>query len=68
MGLILALAMTYIGGPLGLLFVLIGLVRIRRNKTPGEYGWPGLLLILGIILIVVAGLLAIEISKINFGL
>jgi len=68
MGLVPVLIAIYIGGPLGLLFVLIGLIKIRRNKTPGEYGWPGFLLIIGIILIVIAGLMGLELSRTNFGL
>ncbi|SMX32399.1 hypothetical protein [Octadecabacter ascidiaceicola] len=68
MELILALAAVYIGGPLGLLLVLIGAIGVWRRKTPGEYGWMGFVLIVGIILIVIAGILGLELSRTNFGL
>jgi hypothetical protein len=68
MGLIIVLGAIYLGGPLGLLFLLIGGLGIRRRKTPGEYGWPGLLVVLGIVLLIIAGLLMVELGNTNFGL
>ena len=68
MGLIVVLGIIYIGGPLGILFLLIGVIGVRRRNTPGEYGWPGLLVILGVILLIIAGLSIVEIGRINFGL
>ncbi|AKS46561.1 hypothetical protein SAMN05444287_1678 [Octadecabacter temperatus] len=68
MGLIIVIGVIYLGGPLGLFFLLVGGIGMYRRKTPGQYGWPGLLLILGIILVLIAGYFAIELSNTNLGL
>ncbi len=63
MGLVAVLVGIYFGGPLGALFLLIGVVQLVRKKKSAA-NW----LVFGTVLIVIAALLAVELSKVNFGL
>lgn len=68
MDLIVVIAIIYIGGPLGLLCLLIAAVQMVRNRVRGTShntaGWA----FFGIILLLVAAGLFYQLSQVNFGL
>jgi len=68
MELIVAIAAIYLGGPLALILIAWGGYKVARNKTPGEYGWAGLVLILGVILLIFAVGMFVSLSNTNLGL
>ena len=68
MELLFVLGVIYLGGPIGVLLVILGAVGVARNKTPGEYGWPGLFLVIGVILLIAAVWLFFALANTNFGL
>lgn len=68
MDLIAVIAIIYIGGPLGLLCLLVAAVQMARNRMRGTSyntaGWT----VCGIAMVLVAGWMFYELSQVNFGL
>jgi len=63
MGLIIAIGIAYIGGPIGILLILVGLGLMLRKKNQRSS-----LLILGVLICAIAGIAFYQLTQVNFGL
>jgi|GEM_PF-5817657 len=61
MEIIAVLFTAYIGGPIGIVLVLVGLVLLLRKK---DLGW--ILLILGVLICTIAGVAFYQLTQVNF--
>ena len=63
MEVIAVIGMIYIGGPIGIVLILVGLALKLRTKNKGSS-----LLIIGVLICAIAGGLFYQLSQVNFGL
>ena len=63
MEIIAVIGMIYIGGPIGIVLILVGLGMMLRKKNRGST-----LLISGVLICAIAGILFYQIADVNFGL
>lgn len=68
MGILFALLVAYVGGPIGLVMMLIGGIGLLRRTDKTTYGWPGFLLSVGVLLAGLGGFMWVELANTNFGL
>ena len=64
MEVIVALIFTYVGAPVGLLCLLLGLIGVLRKKR----GWPAVLLGIGAVLTIFGVGMGVALMNTNFGL
>jgi multisubunit Na+/H+ antiporter MnhG subunit len=73
MDIMIALVTSHIGGPIGVVFILLGVIGILRNKRASETGdaprgWPAPLIVVGVILVILAAGSITALANTNFGL
>jgi len=68
MELIVVLIVIYIGGPLGVLFILLGGFGLWRGKNPEARSRAKTFLITGWVVLIAAALAFRTIANVNFGL